>query len=326
MDDPAAPLSTAPPTRRAATARVSTNTATVGVVGVGLLGSAVASRLLAAGYAVIGYDVASACLARLTQMGGTAEASAADVARRADIVCTVLPSLPTVEHAILGPEGVAAGARPGLTICQMSTISPTLTCRLAQESAVRGLTFLDTPISGTSTMVAMGNGIIFVGGDKPLYERWRPLLEAVLPRAVHVGAAGQAMMLKLIANLLVALHSAAAAEALTMARRTGLDPQIALDALADSAATSRMLEVRGPLIIKGEFPAQMKLELFMKDLHLIQEAAREAGAPLPLTDVAEKLYAAAQAAGHGAEDLSVIATSFAPRSAAPPRSGHLSGG
>ena len=124
------------------------------------------------------------------------------------------------------------------------------------------------------------------------------------------------MVLKLIANLLVALHSAAAAEALTMARRTGLDPQIALEALADSAATSRMLEVRGPLIVKGEFPAQMKLELFMKDLHLIQDAAREAGAPLPLTDVAEKLYAAAQAAGHGAEDLSVIATSFAPRSAA----------
>jgi 3-hydroxyisobutyrate dehydrogenase-like beta-hydroxyacid dehydrogenase len=194
----------------------------------------------------------------------------------------------------------------------MSTISPSLTERLAATATARSQTFLDCPISGTSGMVARGDGIIFVGGPREAFARWRPTLEAILPRAVYVGAAGQAMLLKLVANLLVALHSAAAAEALAMARRGGLDLGLVLDVLTSSAAGSRMLEVRGPMVASGEFPAQMKLDLFMKDLHLIQEAAKTLGAALPLTDVAERLYASVQAAGHGHEDLAVVAKSLEP--------------
>jgi len=224
----------------------------------------------------------------------------------------VLPSLAAVEDVVLGARGLAAAAR-GRTIVQMSTISPALTERLARECAARGVGFLDCPISGTSAMVARGDGIIFVGGDHAVYERWRPMLETILPRAIHVGVAGQAMVLKLVANLLVAVHSAAAAEALSMVERAGLDVPQALELLGSSAATSRMLQVRGPLIAKRDFPAQMKLDLFMKDLHLIQEAAGKLGSAIPLTDVAERLYAAAQAAGHGAEDLAVVVTALARR-------------
>jgi L-threonate 2-dehydrogenase len=284
---------------------------TVGVVGLGLLGHAVATRLRGAGHAVVGYDIVPACVERLVATGGTAAKSAAEVAAGAEVVCTLLPSLGAVEAAILGADGVVAGARPGQPICQMSTISPTLTERLARETAARDLVFLDCPISGTSGMVARGNGVIFVGGERSAYERWRPLLESILPSAVHVGTAGQAMLLKLVANLLVALNSASVAEALTMAQRGGLDPQMVLDVLKTGAGTSRMLDVRGPMMVAGEFPAQMKLELFMKDLHLIQEAAGSVGAHLPLTDVAERLYAAAQAAGHGGEDLAVVITELA---------------
>jgi 3-hydroxyisobutyrate dehydrogenase-like beta-hydroxyacid dehydrogenase len=284
---------------------------TVGVVGLGLLGHAVATRLRGAGHAVVGHDIVSACVERLVALGGTGAKSAAEVARGSEIVCTLLPSLAAVEEVILGADGVTAGARPGQAICQMSTISPALTERLARETAARGLTFLDCPISGTSGMVAQGHGVIFVGGDRTAYERWRPLLQSILPSAVHIGTAGQAMLLKLVANLLVALNSAAAAEALAMARRGGLDPQVVLDTLKTGAATSRMLDVRGPMMVSGEFPAQMKLDLFMKDLHLIQEAAGTVGARLPLTDVAERLYAAAQGAGHGAEDLAVVITELA---------------
>jgi len=284
---------------------------TVGVVGLGLLGHAVATRLRGAGHAVVGHDIVPACVERLVALGGTGAKSAAEVARGSEMVCTLLPSLAAVEEAILGADGVAAGARPGQAICQMSTISPALTERLARETAARGLPFLDCPISGTSGMVAQGQGVIFVGGDRAAYERWRPLLESILPSAVHIGTAGQAMLLKLVANLLVALNSAAAAEALALARRGGLDPQVVLDTLKTGAATSRMLDVRGPMMVSGEFPAQMKLDLFMKDLHLIQEAAGTVGARLPLTDVAERLYAAAQGAGHGAEDLAVVITELA---------------
>jgi L-threonate 2-dehydrogenase len=280
--------------------------ATVGVVGLGLLGGAVAARLLAAGHAVVGFDVARERVAALEARGGKGAESALAVTRAADAVLTLLPSLASVEEVVLGSGGLITAARPDQPIVQMSTISPALTERLAGALAARGLAFLDCPVSGTSSMVERGDGILFVGGDRALYDRWRPVLEAILPRAVYIGRPGQAMVLKLIANLLVALNSAAAAEALNMARRAGLDLGVALDVLAKSAASSRMLEVRGPMMVRDAFPAQMKLDLFMKDLHLIQAAAGAVGAPVPLTDVAERLYAAAMAAGHHQEDLSVV--------------------
>ena len=279
---------------------------TVGVVGLGLLGHAVAARLIAAGQRVIGYDVVSARGDALKALGGEAAASVAAVAAKAELVCTLLPSLAAVEDVILGADGIAKAARAGTTVVQMSTISPTLTERLAREVTARDLGFLDCPVSGTSGMVERGQGVIFVGGERALFDRWRAVLDVILPRPIHVGRAGQAMTLKLVANLLVALHSAAAAEALTMARRAGLDLGLVLEVLGSGAATSRMLEVRGPLIAKGEFPAQMKLDLFMKDLHLIQDAARDVGAPLPLTDVAERLYGRVASEGHGGEDLAVV--------------------
>ena len=280
--------------------------ATLGIVGLGLLGSAVAGRLRAGGHDVVGYDLVAEKVKALVELGGRAAQSAEAVAQSVEAVCVVLPSLASVEAVVLGPRGLAASGPAGATIIQMSTISPALTERLAREVTARGLAFLDCPISGTSAMVAQGEGIIFVGGERSVFARWRPVLEIILPRAVFIGAAGQAMVLKLVANLLVALHSAAAAEALLLARRAGLDLGLVLDVLTKSAATSRMLEVRGPLIARDEFPPQMKLDLFMKDLHLIQEAARSVGAPLPLTDVAERLYAAAMEAGHGGADLSVV--------------------
>ena len=284
--------------------------ATIGVVGLGLLGHAIASRLLEAGHRVVGFDVLPERIAALTTLGGNAAPSAAAVAQLAEAVCTLLPSLATAESAIVGRDGVLAGAHAGLTVIQMSTISPSLTERLAQKVTARQVGFLDCPVSGTSSMVERGDGILFVGGDRALYERWRPVLEGVLPRAVHVGRVGQAMTLKLVANLLVALHSAAAAEALTLARKAGLDLDLALDVLNSSAAASAMLKVRGPMIVRGDFPAQMKLDLFMKDIHLMQEAAAAVGAPLPFTALAERLYAAAWAAGHGSEDLAVVVTAL----------------
>jgi 3-hydroxyisobutyrate dehydrogenase-like beta-hydroxyacid dehydrogenase len=284
---------------------------TIGLVGVGLLGTAVAGRLRKAGHRVVGFDIAPDRGRALVAMGGEVAASARAVALASEAVCTLLPTLAAVESAILGPDGVAAAGKPGQVVIQMSTISPALSVRLAAESRARGLDFLDCPVSGTSGVVARGEGMLFVGGERRVFERWRPLLETMLPRAVYIGAAGQAMVLKLVANLLVGLHSAAAAEALHLARQAGLDPAVALEVLTGSAAGSRMLDIRGPLMVRGEYPAQMKLGIFMKDLHLIQEAAAAAGAALPLTNTAERLYAAAAETGHGDEDLAVVLTALA---------------
>jgi 3-hydroxyisobutyrate dehydrogenase-like beta-hydroxyacid dehydrogenase len=284
--------------------------ATLGFIGLGLLGHALASRLLAAGHVVTGYDVIAERLAALVALGGNAAASVADAAAGAEAICVALPTLQSVEEVILGAGGVAAHAGPGAIVIQMSTISPGLTERLGRGVAARGRSFLDCPVSGTSAMVARGDGIIIGGGDIAVFERARPILEAMLPRAIHVGPAGHATLLKLVANLLVGVHSLAAAEALAMARRGGLDLDRALGVLTAGAATSRMLEVRGPMIVRDEYPAQMKLDLFMKDLHLIRDTARALGTPTPLTDIAEGFYAAAYRAGHAAEDLAVVATTL----------------
>lgn len=279
---------------------------TAGIIGLGLLGHALGSRLLAAGHELVGYDVLADKVEALVALGGKAAASVREIAAQAEAVCVVLPTLASVEETILGPGGIVRHARAGTVVIQMSTISSSLTERLAREVAARGLAFLDCPVSGTSAMVARGEGIIICGGDPAVFARSRPLLEAMLPRVAHVGPAGHATLVKLVANLLVGVHSLAAAEALTMAKKAGLDLDRVLDILTSGAASSRMLEVRGPMIAREDFPPQMKLDLFMKDLHLIQEAARAVGAQVPLADVAERLYAAALRSGHGAEDLSVV--------------------
>ena len=283
----------------------------VGMIGLGLLGHALASRLLASGRGVVGYDVLPSRIDALVPLGGEAATSVPEVAARAQAICIVLPTLASVEDAIMGTDGVIAHAGRDSTVIQMSTISPSLTERLAREAAARGCGFLDCPVSGTSAMVAQGDGLIIAGGEAALLERWRPLLQAMLPRVVHIGPAGHATLVKLVANLLVGVHSLAAAEALTMARRAGVDLARALEVLTAGAAGSRMLEVRGPMIVREDFPPQMKLDLFMKDLHLIQEAARAVGAPVPLTDASERLYAAALRAGHAAEDLAVVVKALA---------------
>jgi L-threonate 2-dehydrogenase len=281
--------------------------ATVGIVGLGLLGSAVAARLIAAGESVVGHDVIPERGAVLARLGGAAAPSLETVVASCDVLCTVLPTPAAVDEVLLGPRGVAALGQAGQTVLQMSTISPALAERLASTLQARGLVFLDCPVSGTSGMVAAGNGLFLVGGDAAAIARWRPLLESVLPRVVAVGRAGQATFLKLVANLLVGVHSAAAAEALELARRGGLDLDLTLEVLTASAAGSRMLEVRGPLVARGAFPPQMKLDLFLKDLRLIRDAADAVGARVPLTEAATRLYQAARDSGHGGEDLAVVA-------------------
>jgi 3-hydroxyisobutyrate dehydrogenase-like beta-hydroxyacid dehydrogenase len=283
---------------------------TIGIVGLGLLGHAVASRLCANGHTVIGYDVVPGKIQKLVALGGKGASSSEEVARGSEAVCTLLPSLATVEEVILGPGGIVAGAPRGQTIIQMSTISPTLTERLERDVSAKGLTFLDSPVSGTSAMVAGGEGVILIGGERALFDRWRPLLEAILPRVVYVGKAGDAMVVKLAANLLVGVNTLAAAEALLMTQKAGIDPNLVLGILSGGAASSRMLDVRGPMMARREFPAQMKLDLFMKDLSLIMEAGERLGAPLPLTHVAQRLYAAAKLAGHGDEDLASVVTAL----------------
>ena len=282
----------------------------IAIIGVGLLGSAVASRLLQGGFQVTGYDTRPEQLEALRSQGLRAATSIAEAAIGADAVFTILPSLQSVEAVVRGPGGLVETAPRGATLIQMSTISPELTRRLCEAATAKGLGFLDTPMSGTSAMVARGDCTIFVAGDPARVEACRPIFDAIARRTVYVGAVGMASLAKLATNLLVGLNTAALAEALVLGAKGGLSPAQLLELLRDSAATSRMLEVRGPLMVAGNFEPQMKVELFLKDFKLMLEEGQRLGVPLPLTSLAHQLCTATAAAGRGGEDLAAIFTTF----------------
>ena len=282
----------------------------IGLIGVGLLGTAVASRLLEGRFPVVGYDTRPEQVAALLARGLQPAGSVAEAAAGADVVFTVLPSLESVDAVIRGPGGLVETAPPTATIVQMSTISPALTRALGAAAAARGLGFLDAPMSGTSAMVARGDCTIFVGGDRARAEACRPVFDAIARKTIHVGEVGLASLAKLATNLLVGLNTAAVAEALVLGAKGGLAPALLLDILRESAAGSRMLEVRGPLMVERRFEPQMKVELFLKDFKLMLEEGLRLGVPLPLTSLTQQLATATVAAGRGGEDLAAIITTL----------------
>jgi 3-hydroxyisobutyrate dehydrogenase-like beta-hydroxyacid dehydrogenase len=280
----------------------------IGIVGVGLLGSAVASRLLHGKFEVKGYDTRPEQLKALQARGLRAAKNITEAAAQADAVFTILPSLESVEKVIAGPGGLIEKAPRSCTLIQMSTISPELARRLGEAASAKGLGFLDAPMSGTSAMVARGECAIFVGGDRARAEACRPIFDAIAKKTSYVGDVGMASLAKLAANLLVAVNTAALAEALVLGAKGGLAPAVLLDALKDSAGDSKMVEVRGPLMASRRFDAQMKVDLFLKDFQLMIDEGRRLGVPLPLTTVTQQLATATAAAGRGGEDLAAIIT------------------
>ena len=282
----------------------------IGIIGVGLLGSAVASRLLKGGFGVAAYDTRLEQVRALQTQGLIAAASIAAAAAEADAVFTILPSLESVETAILGTGGLIDTAPQNCTVIQMSTVSPNLTRRLGNAAAAKALGFLDAPMSGTSAMVERGDGAIFVAGDRARADACQPIFDAIAKKTHYLGNVGMASVAKLATNLLVGLNTAALAEALVLGAKGGLAPAVLVDILKESAAASKMVDVRGPLMASHRFAAQMKIDLFLKDFKLMLEEGLRLGVPLPLTSVTQQLTLATALAGRGEEDLAAIITTF----------------
>lgn len=282
----------------------------ISIVGVGLLGTAVASRLLQGKFAVTGYDKRAEPLRALKARGLIAARSVAEAAAEAEAIFTILPSLESVEAVILGSGGILETAARSATLIQMSTISPDLTRRLAKAALSKGIGFLDAPMSGTSAMVARGDCTIYVAGARARSDACLPIFNAIAKKTFYVGKAGMASLAKLATNLLVGLNTTALAEALVLGAKGGLAPALLLDLLKDSAAASKMVDVRGPLMARHRFDAQMKVDLFLKDFKLILEEGRRLGVALPLTSITQQLATATAAAGRGEEDLAAVLTTL----------------
>ncbi|MGH9102692.1 MAG: NAD(P)-dependent oxidoreductase, partial [Acidimicrobiales bacterium] len=279
----------------------------IGVVGLGNMGGPLARHLLQAGFAVRGYDTRREAIEPLVASGGEAGSSPADLAASCPIVFTSLPSVAALEAVVEGPEGLASTAGAGSVVVETSTLPLATKERARDALAAAGAATLDCPLSGTASQMEVRDIAVYASGDKEAIDRCRPALAAFSRALYEVGEFGNGIRLKLVANHLVTVHNVAAAEALLLARRSGLDGELARRALCDGAGMSRMLEVRGPMMLSGDFShANMRLEYYQKDIDLINAQARAVKCLLPLFSVSSQLYLAALAQGRLDEDAADV--------------------
>ena len=277
----------------------------VGMVGLGTMGGAMARHLLAARYEVVGTDVAAAAAERCRKAGATVVAGAAEVAAASDVIVLSLPSVAALGAVVA--ELCAAPRRRATVVVETSTLPLERKLGAHEELAACSMELLDCPISGTGAQMADRDAVFYMSGDPDALAVAEPVLAACAKAVFSLGALGNGTRLKLVANHLVAVHNAAAAEALALAKSGGLDPTAALDALVAGAGTSRMLELRGPSMAAGRYePATMTVELFMKDVAIITSFAASVGCPLPVFAAAAQLHLAAAACGWGGADTASV--------------------
>jgi len=277
---------------------------TVGMIGLGIMGSAMSANLMRAGFRVAGYDVAAKQRAAHARAGGIAAGSPRAVAKRSDIIVTSLPSARALAEVA---GGLAESARRGTVVIETSTLPIPVKEAARGVLAKRGVILLDCPLSGTGAQARVKDLLIYVSGDRSAYRRTVPVLEGFTSANYYVGPFGSGSKMKFVANLLVAIHNVAAAEAMVLGMKAGLDPALMLKVVAGGAGGSRMFQVRGPMMVRGDYSeATMKNEVWQKDMTIIGDFARELDCPTPLFAASAPIYNAAMAMGLGKEDTGAV--------------------
>jgi putative dehydrogenase len=273
----------------------------VGLIGIGLMGQAVSERLLRAGFGVLGFDIDPAKSAWLTERGGQAAASVADIAGRADAIVIAVFSTDQVEEVVEGEIAPALDSgRSPILLCT-STCDPDRISALGARLAARGIRFLELPVSGTSEQVRRGEGVGLIGGDEGLVPEVAPILDAVLASRFHIGQVGDGGRAKLAVNLILGLNRLALAEGLVFAERLGLDPAAFLKVAQGSAAYSQVMDTKGAKMVGGDFSPEGRVRQTLKDVHLMLDQARAHGQQLPLLEIHEDVLSAC--VRHGEQDL-----------------------
>ena len=276
----------------------------VGMIGLGIMGSAMSANLVRAGFSVLGYDVVPACRAGHRKAGGHEARNCREVAKNCDIVVTSLPS----SRALLDTAAeLSKTSRRGQIVIETSTLPIAVKEEAREILAARGTILLDCTLSGTGAQARVKDLIVYASGDRKSCESVARILEGFARAHYYVGEFGAGSKVKFVANLLVAIHNVAAAEAMVLAMKSGLDPALVLKVVADGAGGSRMLQIRGPMMVKNDYSeVTMKVETWQKDMTIIGEYARKIDCPTPLFSASAPFYTAAMAMGHGAEDTGVV--------------------
>jgi 3-hydroxyisobutyrate dehydrogenase len=289
----------------------------VGFIGLGTMGAAMAANLARAGFAVTAWNRTPDRAPELDGLGVERAATPADVARAVDALVICVSDTPDVSAVLLGPDGVAAGARSGMLVIDCSTISPAATRGFAAELAEHGVALVDAPVSGGSEGAQKATLTIFVGGDAADVERARPILAALGKTITHVGPIGSGQAVKAVNQVILAGTYLGVAEGIVLAMKAGLDVDQVVGALGGGAAQSWVLANRAGRMIANDYPLGFKVALHRKDLGIALELARELGADLPVSALAASLETELIAAGRADDDMSALARSIRGRSGLP---------
>ena len=281
---------------------------TVAFLGLGSMGAAIVRRLLAADYRVVGWNRSADKAAPLVEKGMQAAATPRDAVARADIAFTILTDARALEEVVTGADGVLQGLRPGTDLFDMSTISPQSSCAVAAMVKERGGRMCDAPISASIATLEQGNASLMVGGERDAFERAKPVLLAIGPKVMYVGANGQALYLKLAINLALVVQIVSFCEGVAMAEKAGVKREVAVDGFLKSVVASPVIGYRGPFILEGRMPevAWADVDLQQKDMELALELGRKLGVAMPTGAAANQMLNAARGMGLTKKDFSVV--------------------
>jgi len=282
--------------------------AKIAFVGLGIMGKPMSKNLLKAGHSVVVFDVAPAPVAEVVAAGGTAAKSSKEAASQADVIITMLPDGPEVEAAVLGPGGILEGAAKGSTVVDMSSISPVVAQKVGAACAAKGVEFLDAPVSGGEPKAIEGTLAIMVGGDAKTFAKIEPILKNMGASVTLTGPVGAGNVTKLANQIMVACNIAAMGEALTLATKAGLDPEVVFNAVKGGLAGSNVLNAKAPMVISRNFQPGFRIALHQKDLRNALLAAESMKVSLPLTSTVQNVLMALMNDGKGALDHSAIVT------------------
>ena len=262
----------------------------LGIIGTGMLGSAVAKRLLDSGYKIAVYNRAIKKAEPLAALGATILQTPKDLAKSSDIIITIVKDASAVTEVAFGKDGIIEGYHDGLSVADMSTISPQESVAIAKRFQENKIEMLEIPVMGGPPVAETGQLLMMIAGKKEVYEKYRQVFECIADKSFYLGQNGTALAIKLAMNLQISMTALALSEGITLTKGAGLDPQLFLQILNSSDYKTRQSEKKGPKMIKGEFDATFTIQNMQKDLDTINATAKAFNLSLPMASLAQKLY------------------------------------
>ena len=275
----------------------------VGFIGLGKMGSLMSKRLLDAGYQMIVYDVIMEKAREFAGLGAQVGDSAKVVAREADVILISIPGDPELIEVCLGAEGILAGAKPNMTLVDLSTVTPAASAQVARVAEQKGVKYLRAPVSGSTVLAAKGQISVFVSGDKAAYQACLPIFNELAKSATYVGSKEEAKYLKLLINTMIATSAQMMAEALTFGERANIDWKTMLDVISQSAVASPLIGYKIQPLLERNFTPAFTIKQMVKDVDYALETARQMSVAMPLTSLVRQFLAAAAATGKGNLDF-----------------------